>query len=65
MRKTIMALPLALVVLGFAAAPVLAGGGCGSWGTQSVEGDQQILTADLEPTIKPITQTAQVPSSAK
>ena len=63
MTKTLICSAMVLGVLGFAVTPALAD--CGHQTLQSVQVDQGSTTAQSDQTVKPLTQTAQQPTTAK
>ncbi len=63
MSKTLVRSAVVLGVLGFAVTPALAN--CGHETLQSVQVDQGSTTVQSDQTVKPLTQTAQQPTTAK
>ena len=63
MRKISVCFAVVLGVLGFAVTPSLAA--CGHQNLQSVQVDQETTTVQSAQTVKPLTQTAQQPTTAK
>jgi hypothetical protein len=63
MSKTLICFAVVLGVFGFAVSPSLAM--CGHQNLQSAQVDQETTTIQSDQAVKPLTQTAQQPTTAK